>query len=66
MCGLKIPATAFNKAQLLLYTTTVYSYCYCYRFFVIAIIILLLLLLCKGVRGYNNHVSCSKTSACLL
>ena len=40
-------------------TTTVYIYCYCY---LLLLIILLLLFYCKAVRGYNNHVPCSKTS----
>ena len=37
-------------------------YCYCYCYLLLLILLLSLLFYCKAVRGYNNHVPCSKTS----
>ena len=38
-----------------------YCYCYCYLLFVNTVIVIVVLLQ-SSVRGYNNHVPCSKTS----
>ena len=61
LCGLKIPATAFNKAQLLLpLFTFIIVFCYLLLLFVIVICYCYCYAKQCGVT-----TACSKTSACL-